>query len=130
MNTELMRDMTKKTLDGEIPFGQIVGQLMQAGVESYRTDFVRKETIYYMPNGENVAVPLDFENHVLAEPFSAEGIQSAIKASQRGEIKFREFIVRALDAGISSYIVFFKGKKVIYFGRNGETHTELFPQPK
>ena len=75
----------------------------------------------------------DMRRHQLrskAEPFSAEGIQSAVKASQRGEIKFRQSIVRALDAGITNYVVFFKGKKVIYFSRNGETHTELFPQPK
>lgn len=130
MNTNLVKDMAKKTLNGEISFGQVVSHLTEAGFESYRTDFVRKETIYYMPNGENIGVPLEFEDHELAESFSSDGIQSAIKASQKGEIKYRQFIERALDSGITSYMVFFNGKKVIYFGRNGETHTELFPQVK
>jgi uncharacterized protein YbcV (DUF1398 family) len=130
MNTNLLKEMNTKTLNGELNFGQVVATMIEEKVESYRVDFIRKETTYYMPNGEFFVSPLPFEDHKLAEKFCADGIQSAIKASQRGELKYRQFIPKALESGITSYVVFFQGKKVIYFGRNGETHTELFPQAK
>lgn len=130
MNTNLLNEMAEASMNGTIPFGEIVGKLMEVGVESYRVDFVRKEKIYYMPNGESHLVSIDFKDHNLAEEFSTTGIQAAIKASQRGEIKFVEFIPRALNAGVHDYTVYIAGKKVIYFGRKGESHTELFPQVK
>lgn len=130
MNINLLNEMADASMNGTIPFGAIVGKLMEAGVESYRVDFVRKEKIYYMPNGESHLVSINFKDHVLAQEFNTEGIQAAIKASQRGEIKFVEFIPRALDAGVHNYTVYIAGKKVIYFGRKGESHTELFPQSK
>jgi hypothetical protein len=34
------------------------------------------------------------------------------------------------EAGCVYYIAYLSGKKVIYFGRKGEMHVELFPQPK
>lgn len=127
MNTNLLNEMADASMNGTIPFGVIVGKLMEAGVESYRVDFVRKEKIYYMPNGESHLVSINFKDHALSQEFNTEGVQSAIKASQRGEIKFIEFIPRALDAGVHDYTVYIAGKKVIYFGRKGEFHTELFP---
>jgi len=130
MNTNLLNEMAEASMKGTIHFGQIVGKLMEAGVESYRVDFVRKEKTYYMPNGESHVVSIDFKKHDLAQKFDGAGIQAAIKASQRGEIKFIEFIPRALDAGVRDYTVYIQGKKVIYFGRKGESHTELFPQAK
>lgn len=130
MNTNLLKEVSTKSFNGEINFGQVIAQMIEAKVESYRVDFVRKETTYYMPDGENLVLPLPFEDHKLAELFCSDGIQSAIKASQRGELKYRQFIPKALDSGITSYVVYINGKKVIYFGRNGETHTELFPQAK
>jgi hypothetical protein len=35
-----------------------------------------------------------------------------------------------MKAGCSHYEVFITGKKVIYLGRDGGQHVELFPQPK
>jgi uncharacterized protein YbcV (DUF1398 family) len=130
MNIKLMNEMAQAALTGTLNFGEIVMKLMAEGVESYRVDFVRKEKIFYMPSGETHIVKLPFKNHIIAVDFNAEGIQSAIKASQRGELKFIDFIPRALDAGVTSYMVFMSGKKVIYFGRKGDSHTELFPLAK
>jgi uncharacterized protein YbcV (DUF1398 family) len=130
MNTNQLTEISTQAFNGEINFGQVVAQMIEAKVESYRVDFVRKETTYYMPNGESFVSSLPYEDHKLAEAFCLEGIQAAIQASQRGELKYRQFIPKALDSGITSYVVYIKGKKVVYFGRNGESHTELFPQAK
>jgi uncharacterized protein YbcV (DUF1398 family) len=130
MNTKLMQQMTDSALAGTVHFGQIVAEMTAAGVESYRTDFVRKETTYYMPNGETHVTPLYFNDHPLAFEFNSEGIQAAIRASQKGELKYIDFIPRALDAGVSGYTVFFLGKKVVYVGRKGDSHTEFFPGSK
>jgi uncharacterized protein YbcV (DUF1398 family) len=34
---------------------------------------------------------------------------------------------RAAAAGVVAYWAFLTGKKVMYFGRDGESHTEWFP---
>jgi uncharacterized protein YbcV (DUF1398 family) len=130
MNKKLVEEMTEASLSAKMSFAEIVGKLIAEGVESYRVDFIRKENTYYMPNGESHITYLHFKDYPIAESFNLEGIQSAIKASQRLELKFVDFIPRAMDAGVMGYIVFFKGKKVIYYGRKGDTHTELFPQTK
>lgn len=130
MNAKLMEEITHSTLKGEIPFAAAVGKLIAEGVESYHVDFIRNETTYYMPNGENHVVPLSLPHRLPADQFNQEGIQTAIKESQKGELKFADFIPRALLAGVPCYTVYIAGKKVIYFGRYGDLHIELFPQAK
>jgi len=39
-------------------------------------------------------------------------------------------VERSAAAGVIAYWVFLTGKKVVYFGRKGEVHTEEFPKVK
>ena len=66
----------------------------------------------------------------IANEFSSTGIVSAIRAAQNDTIRYPEFIKRAAAAGVIGYWAFLTGKKVIYFGRQGEFHVEDFPRPK
>jgi hypothetical protein len=49
---------------------------------------------------------------------------AAIRAAQADEIRYPEFLKRAVAAGTAAYWAFLTGKRVIYFGRNGEFHVE------
>jgi uncharacterized protein YbcV (DUF1398 family) len=40
---------------------------------------------------------------------------------------YREFTRRAMPAGVQGYIAFLRGKRVTYWGRTGDQHTEWFP---
>jgi uncharacterized protein YbcV (DUF1398 family) len=53
---------------------------------------------------------------------------AAIRASQRGESTYREFLRRISAAGVVYYTVHMQGRKAIYFGRHGDFYIEPFPK--
>jgi uncharacterized protein YbcV (DUF1398 family) len=40
---------------------------------------------------------------------------------------YKGFCAKVTGAGCAGYLVSFPGKRVLYYGRSGETHTEYFP---
>ena len=128
IDSALIQKTTIASLNGTMTFPEVVGLLMAAGVESYQIDFRRKEKTLYMPNGESLVEQLQFEETPISMTFSAEGIKAAIKGAQTNQIKYKDFIAQAMQAGITHYDVYITGQKVIYFGRNGDMHIEPFPQ--
>lgn len=113
--------------DGTAHFGDIVQALVQAGVESYHADYRAGRTTYYLPDGDTHTVTLEIAASGIAEKFDAAAIIAAIKVSQRGEVKYPEFLSLSSAAGCVGYIVWLAGRHVTYFGRQGETHVERFP---
>lgn len=130
MNASIIQATLQKTLNGQITFPQVVGTLLAEGVESYHVDLVRHEYRYYHSSGENFVDTVDLGYNKAQMQFSADGVKAAIKASQAGEIKYKEFMDRILNAGCVFYVAYLSGKKVSYFGRNGEVHVENFPTVK
>jgi uncharacterized protein YbcV (DUF1398 family) len=63
----------------------------------------------------------------IAAQFDSDAVQGAVKAIQRNEIGYANFLRRIMEAGCSSYQVFFNGRKAMYFGRDGAFYTEPFP---
>ena len=126
----VMREASRASDEERISFPEVVAKLAAAGVERYHADLARGEKTYYLPNGEAEAVP----NHALAQSpaavFSAEGVVAALRAIQRGEIRYREFCDRIAAAGCVGYHVFIAGKRAVYYGRAGDTYTEWFPGAK
>ena len=128
MNVPLLQQVCRQSLAAQITFPQVVGKLLAEGVESYHADLVRHEKRYYMPNGETHVEPTAFPHGTAAPRFCAETVQATVRTIQRGEIDYPEFIRRVLAAGCVYYVVYLTGKKVVYFGRDGATYTEPFPQ--
>lgn len=112
---------------GKIHFGQVVERLTHAGVERYHADYSRLETTHYAPDGTSHVVRMEHEPMPIAMRFSAEGVAAAVKQAQRGEIMYPEFTRHVLAAGCVGYFVQISGKRVQYFGREGDVHTEWFP---
>ena len=112
------------------PFPVVVGRLVDAGVTSYTADLVRLRKTYYNAGSQahDEAMPLD--GVPIAPVFDADGVAGTVKAIQRGEIGYAEFLRRIMAAGCSHYEVFFGGRKAMYFGRDGEFYTEPFPAQK
>lgn len=113
--------------EGNIHFGQVVGQLIQAGVEAYHVDYRGRRATYYMPNGEFHAIDTGEPELQPAEEFSPEGLIAAILGAQAGAVKYPEFKRLSQAAGCASYTVWIAGRHVTYFGRKGEAHIEKFP---
>lgn len=128
MNTELIVEAARDTLSGAAPFPEIVAKLIAAGVEYYHIDYVGLRKTFYGPNGDAVMTPITFEGlpQVSAE-FDAIALRKAIVDSQQHGQKFRDFSRRAMEAGVQGYFAFLRGKRVTYWGRGGDQHTEWFP---
>jgi uncharacterized protein YbcV (DUF1398 family) len=52
-------------------------------------------------------------------------VQAAVKAIQRTEFGYADFLRWIMEAGCSRYQVFFGGRKAMYFGRDGAFY--IFP---
>jgi uncharacterized protein YbcV (DUF1398 family) len=66
----------------------------------------------------------------IAENFDVTALKAAILDSQEHGQKFRDFCGRAIRAGVQGYTAYLRGKRVTYFGRQGDHHIEWFPGAK
>jgi uncharacterized protein YbcV (DUF1398 family) len=133
MNTEqtqVVKECAALSATGKIHFGEVVQRLMNARIERYHVDYSRRERTFYTSEGGSCVLPMEHESTLIADQFSAAGIETAVRQAQRGEIMYPQFSRQALAAGCIGYFVQITGKCVQYFGRNGEIHTEWFPSAK
>lgn len=129
INTEALKDVLAASVAGTMSFPTVVGALLAQGVESYRIDYLRMEATYYFPDGQSHVEPVPLPPHPVAELFSAPGVQAAIREAQAGTVKYPVFSRMAVESGTANYVAYLTGRKVIYFGRNGDLHIEHFPAP-
>lgn len=115
------------SLGGTIKFPEVIRQLAKLGVERYHADYSRHETTYYLASGESLVVPVPHPAQPIAAAFSGTLVESAIRQSQRGEIDYPEFLSQTMAAGCVGYFVQITGRRVLYFGREGDLHGEPFP---
>ena len=85
---------------------------------------------FYLHDGQTHTAKMTLPRLPIAEEFSKAGIVAAIRGAQSDTIRYPEFMKQAAAAGVIAYWAFFTGKKVIYFGRQGEMHIEEFPGAK
>jgi uncharacterized protein YbcV (DUF1398 family) len=130
MNTDVMSEVARETQEGRMTFPQVVGRLLGIGVESYLVDFAAGRKTYYLASGETHTEAMTLKLDPVAEEFSSQGIVAAIRGAQADAIRYPEFVKRSTAAGVIGYWAFLTGKKVVYFGRKGESHTEEFPKVK
>ncbi len=123
----IIEECAAASLSGAIAFPDVIGRLIRLGVERYHTDYSRHETTFYLPDGDSHVVKGEHLPSAIGATFSAEGVEAAVRASQRGEIKYVQFLERSMAAGCVGYFVQIAGRQVLYFGRNGEVHVERFP---
>lgn len=112
---------------GAIHFGDVIGLLMGAGVESYHVDYRSGRTTYYLPDGSTVDFSFERPEHGVADVFDSEALRATILGAQQGRVMYPEFKRLSQRAGCSAYTVWIAGRHVVYLGRRGETHVERFP---
>ena len=112
---------------GLIHFGQVVGQLQGAGVESYHVDYRSGRTTYYLPDGSTADFSSERPRHGIADAFDVDALRAAILGAQQGRVMYPEFKTLSQRAGCVAYTAWIAGRHVAYVGRRGETHIERFP---
>lgn len=126
---QLVNELTMASEEERIVFPEVVRQLMEAGVERYHVDLVLGSRVYYLPDGASATVETG-HGYLAAMEFSAAGVEQAVRAVQRQEIKYLEFCRRIADAGCVGYFVSIAGRRAVYYGRSIDTHVEWFPGAK
>lgn len=118
--------------DGTMSFPEIVQSLMEAGFESYTVDLRQGSATYFRSSGESVEMRASSLSGDIAAVFDKAKIEAAIREAQSGApgYTYDGFCKKVRAAGCAGYMVSFLGKRALYYGRTGETHVELFPQPQ
>ncbi len=113
----------------EMTFPQSVKMLMEAGFDGYAVDYRHSTHTCYMPDGRTLELEMPRTKAPVAERFDADLVRAAIQEAQQmiPGYTYRGFCEKVVKAGCAGYMVSLLGKRVLYFGRTGETHTEYFP---
>jgi len=128
MDASEVARLARVTLDGSMSFPEIVGNLISNGVEYYHVDFATCSFTFYGASGEAVVAPLPLNSlRPIAETLDGAELKAAIIDSQQHGQTFPAFCERATRAGVQGYFAFLRGKRVTYFGRQGDHHVEWFP---
>jgi uncharacterized protein YbcV (DUF1398 family) len=127
------KDIARATLEGSesgiMTFPQNLRALMEAGFDGYAVDFRRSTRTYYMPNGEALELKAEPTLTPVAETFDGSLVREAIREAQAlvPGYTYKGFCDKVAGAGCAGYVVSLLGRRVLYFGRTCETHTENFP---
>lgn len=124
---QIIQETFTASNEGKMDFGEVVGRLIEAGVESYTVDYRTCQTTYYLMNNDAVILDMGPLDYSIADTFSTAGIQSAIRGAQQGTVMYPEFKRLSMQSGCTGYTVWIAGRHVTYYGRKGETHVEHFP---
>lgn len=133
MNAEqiaIARNCLDAADDGSLSFPEIVARLSAAGFEGYLVDYRAGTQRLYLPDGDSVSLDMPPSAGTVAAGFDAETIAAMVRWAQSGDAdySFAAFGTRVKRGGCAGYLVSFTGRRVLYFGRTGETHVEHFPQ--
>jgi uncharacterized protein YbcV (DUF1398 family) len=109
-----------------ITFPEVVAQLAAAGIERNSVDLVTGTSTYYTSGGETEVVRFPRPDRPAAD-FSAEGVAAAVARSQRENTPFPAFRAEIAGAGCVGFCVSLPGRRVVYYGRNADSHIEHFP---
>jgi len=125
-------DIARTTLEGAESgaqtFAEGVRLLIEAGFDGYAVDFRCSTRTYYRPDGQTATLKTAATEPV-AEGFDAAAIKAALAEAQAmvPGYTYEGFCAKVARAGCAGYMVSLPGKRVLYYGRSGETHTEYFP---
>jgi uncharacterized protein YbcV (DUF1398 family) len=127
------KDIALATLEGAetdtVSFPESVKILMEADFDGYAVDFRRSVRTYYRPDGDILELKTEPTSVPVTECFDASAVKDAIREAQAQVpgYTYMGFCNKVAQAGCAGYIVSFPGKRVLYYGRTAETHTEYFP---
>ena len=127
------KDLARATLEGSesgaMTFPESVRILMEAGFDGYAVDFRRCTRTYYLPNGEVIELQTAPTPAPVAESFDTSAVREAIREAQQlvPGYSYQGFCAKVAKAGCAGYVVSLLGRRVLYYGRTCETHTEYFP---
>jgi len=126
---DIARQCLEGAESGTMTFPKIVGTLMTAAFDGYLVDLRLGQATYYLQDGEGLELPTHPSSTAVATEFNVDVVKAAIREAQAlvPGYTYKGFCDKVKRAGCAGYLVSFPGRRVLYFGRTGETHIEYFP---
>jgi uncharacterized protein YbcV (DUF1398 family) len=128
MDMKPIDELATATQQGRLSSPQVVKRLLDLGVESYLVDFAARQNTHHLVDGTTHKVPMILDPGPIAENFSGADLVAAIHLVQTDTVRYPDFVRRLTKAGVIGYWAFLVGKRVVYFGRKGESHVEEIPK--
>jgi uncharacterized protein YbcV (DUF1398 family) len=121
------RAMTIRPRVGGFPV--LAETLRQAGVRRNLWHLPSAESLYLTDQGPvvNVGTPVA-TGFVDVPPFDREALVRALRVDQAGGSTFPEFLLASWKAGVVRYDVEFDARTVTYYGCDGESYVESYPE--
>jgi len=128
MNPSVLTHCSTSAFAGTMTFAETIGHLLQENVEWYSANLIFGVKTHYAADGPHHQVQMpSWITPPIAQTFDAGQLIAAIRAIQKREIIYPEFLRRIAAAGVVYYTVHLQGRKAIYFGRHGDFYIEPFP---
>lgn len=131
--TDTLQNIARDCLAGaetcHLSFPEIVGTLIGAGFDGYLVDYRRNAATYYLPDGTAFDLATHSGGPPVASAFNVAAVRAAIAEAQANApgYTYLGFGEKVRAAGCAGYLVSFPGRRVLYFGPDGETYIEHFP---
>jgi hypothetical protein len=113
---------------GNIHFGQAIGQLVSAGVESYHVDYRSGRTTYYLPDGSTADFAFERPKSGIGDAFDGDAVRAAILGAQQSRVMYPEFKRLSQQAGCVGDTVWIAGRQA-YGAATGLKCTDAVDAP-
>ena len=120
-----------------LPFPQTITELLTLKVSRYHIDYVASTATAYIPNPKTGGVDFDVAGippvrvsvSAAGRAWNERGVVDAIRWAQSAapDYTYAAFEDKCVEAGVTDYMEYLEGKKVVYFGGKGDIHVEWFP---
>lgn len=114
---------------GSMDFPAILDLLGRSGFDGYLIDYRRNTATYYGAAGDSVVLDMPAAAQPVATAFDAQGVAGQVRWAQAAapDYSYDAFCRNVQTMGCAGYLVSLIGRRVVYFGRTGETHIEVMP---
>ncbi|KAH0840438.1 hypothetical protein AYO21_03074 [Fonsecaea monophora] len=148
-STPVQRVFAQVHSSSGLRFPETVAALLALGVTRYHVDYVAGTTTTYAPTSaakrttgsSQLENAIAHETEVIATPtplhtttpsmvfsaWNAPALALAIARIQANKTTYAEFSRECIAAGVAGYMAFLAGKRVLYYGCDGDVHVEWFP---
>ncbi|OCL07207.1 hypothetical protein AOQ84DRAFT_62796 [Glonium stellatum] len=113
-----------------LSFPAAASSLSALGVSRYRVDYIARTATAYVGTDVDVAPIPSYSTLAGSQPWDISKLSAGIKNAQAGVGIYEDFSKAAIEAGVTDYTAYLEGKRVVYSGALGDTHTEWFPGAK
>lgn len=115
-----------------LTFPQTVAALLDLGVTRHHVDYAASIATAYKTDSTTHKFEIDVAHVPVPEvhpatKWNGAGLVEAINLVQRGESTYAELSQLCVDASVTGYLAFLTGKRVVYYGSQGEMQVEWFP---